>query len=126
MVWLLVVDTCDASRWQGGEQLPTKTDDVIVLATKRALQLAGSLFGDFVDLYLENTHGVGVEMVATDPERFHTIISGLMGEKACRHLESVILEILETESGVKIQGPDFSEAIRTMKRRESAPEQQSS
>ena len=75
---------------------------LIVKATEKALGLTGEYFKVLLKFHLRNKYSSDIDVVSTNPEKFHKAVSELLGESSARLLESLIIDIL-------IDGPPISE-----------------
>lgn len=97
----------------------SEVDRQIVAAAERALELAGGYFKDLVLISLKHQHNSGLEVVASDPEKFHATVIALMGGYSATLLETVIFDVLKRGDSInKLPETGFADGIRRI--RESA------
>jgi len=82
------------------------------------LKVSGSYFKDLVAFHLKSRFGIGLEIAAIEPEKFHEGLSDLVGEYSSKILENLIVQILVTRpSPVKVNETSFAQVVGKIKNR---------
>lgn len=80
------------------------------------MKVSGSYFKDLVAFHLKSRFGIGLEIAAIEPEKFHEGLSDLVGEYSTKILENLIVQILLTgPSPVKANEANFAQIIGKIK-----------
>lgn len=82
------------------------------------MKVSGSYFKDLVAFHLKSRFGIGLEIAAIEPEKFHEGLSNLVGKYSSKILKNLIVQILVTgPSPVKVNETSFAQVVGTIKNR---------
>ncbi|MFH1328505.1 MAG: NitrOD5 domain-containing protein [Candidatus Bathyarchaeota archaeon] len=89
--------------------MSTHKDNAILYSAEKALKLTGNYFKPLLVSHLKRKFNSGLDIILTQPGKFHDSVAELFGEYTARLLENLIVEII-------LKGPPPEKSIHDFSR----------